>query len=150
MRNFRSLVLGLVLVILYPLGWGEEHFWQCSTEISENVIAAIDGKPESFRQQGTGDLLLRKGGKASFSLKWDVNAEQLHLIGDKWCTQCPLTLTCDDCSKGMSDEQNQIALPLTLDATNIIGRFVLAGKNYFFASVTPSRGTLEAGTCTKF
>ena len=139
----------LLLAIAVP-SWAEDHFWQCTSNISQTVIAAVDGKRESFRQQGSGDLLLRTGGKESFSLKGDVDAEQLHLIGDRWCDQCPLTLTCDSCVKGVQDEQNQISLPITLDATVSIGRFVLSGKNYFYASATPSSGTLEAGTCTKF
>ena len=139
----------LLLAFAFP-SWAEDDVWYCVEEHRQGVVSLIDGKKETPSQWGTGDLVAKEYSKGRFTLKWDMESNQILLSGESWCVvkQCPYALECEDCMKERKREDYYF--PLKLNAVDRISRFALQGKNYFYAHVVGDSVRLAAGTCTKF
>lgn len=75
MRNFRSLVLGLLLVSLSPLGWGEDVYY-CVEE------HRVELEPVFSDWSAAYEVKLRK--KRKFTLKYEADANRLAIKGRDW------------------------------------------------------------------
>ena len=75
MRNFRSLVLGLLLVSMSPLGWGEDVYY-CVEE------HRVELEPVFSDWSAAYEVKLRK--KRKFTLKYEADANRLAIKGRDW------------------------------------------------------------------
>jgi hypothetical protein len=129
MRNFRSLVLGLVLVILSRLGWGEDVYY-CVEEHS------VDLKPAD-----SGDRYELKTYKPeTFTFKYEADSQKLAIKGRNWGGDDLYYMDCVACL-------TQLSSFTAKTSTNMFrlreGRFNLAAAYSFKAE-------MRTGTCTKF
>jgi len=73
MRSFRRLVLGLLLLILSPLGWGEDVYYCVEEHILE--LAPTD----------SGDAYeLKRYKPETFTLKYEADTNRLAIKGRMW------------------------------------------------------------------
>lgn len=135
MRNFRSLLLGLLLVILYPLGWGEDVYY-CVEELSYAI--SDSGSSGSYK--------LRNVTLGKFTLKYEPDLDRLAIKGDGYAGEGIWHMQCRACA------------PWTpyFEAVNAPYRLVLEGDRFFYAGawsfseVGSSGSEMKTGTCTKF
>ena len=131
MRNIRSLVLGLVLVILSPLGWGEDIYY-CKVERSAE-LAYKDGELQ-FKDFYYGP---------TFGLKLDLDELRISVkfegFDEPHEGKITKTMSWNNGSKSVEGNAN-------------VYNFVLSDdKNFYMTSASGSSGaTMRAGTCTKF
>lgn len=126
MRNFRSLVLGLVLVILSPLGWGEDVYY-CVGEHKVGLTPTDSGDAyEVVTYTGT-----------KFTFKYEAAENRLAVSG--WGEE----LYYLDCGPCLADRGTFQATDGLVVFSLIEGRFTSVGGYYFYA-------TMGTGTCTKF
>ena len=126
MRNLRPLVLGLVLVILSPLGWGEDVYY------------CVEEHNLSLEPTGSGDAYeLKRYKPTKFTFKYEAAENRLAVSG--WGEEL-YYLDCRHCLAGIgmfhaSDGIVVFALRQ--------GRFNSVGSYY-------SSVDAETGTCSKF
>lgn len=126
MRNFRRLVLGLVLVILSPLGWGEDVYY-CVEEHSAELAPTDSGDAyELKRYKGT-----------KFTFKHEAAGNRLAVSG--WGNEL-YYLDCRHCypTSGVFHASDGLVVFALRE-----GRFNSAGAYY-------SSADAGSGTCTKF
>ena len=155
MRNFRSLVLGLVLVSLAGVSWGEEDLvFYCVEEYDMSVQSIVNGKYEyisGWSAVGTGELRSVPKSLGRFQFKWDGKREgEIAITGDDWTgpEESSYVLKCDACWS--SYQHDGTTYPMQLMASNNIANFNLTRKNFFYADASRDSASLRAGTCTKF
>jgi len=130
MSNFRSLVLGLVLLSLSPLGWGEDVYY-CVEEHS------IKLKPTD-----SGDTYeLTRYTPEKFTFKYEADARRLAIKGRTWAGDDPYYLDCYYCNG---------ATPHMFHASTNSGNFLFEGDRFNFSQTGFSQITATTGTCTKF
>jgi len=126
MRNFRSLVLGLVLVILSPLGWGEDVYY-C---VEEHNVA--------LRPTDSGDAYeLKRFKEEKFTFKYEAGENRLAVSG--WGEE----LYYLDCRHCIADIDRFHATDGLVVFALSEGRFNSVGGYY-------SSADAGSGTCTKF
>ena len=129
MRSFRSLVLGLVSMILSPLGWGEDVYY-CVEEHRAELAPTDSG--DAY------ELTRRK--KEPFTFKYEADANRLAVKGRMWGGDELFYLDCEACYPeidGFNARDGSILFLLDN------GRFIYTGASFTAAAMT-------TGTCTKF
>ena len=127
MRNFRRLVLGVVLVILSPLGWGEDVYY-CVEEHSVELGPTDPGNAYELSQYKP----------ETFTFKYEADSNRLAFKGRTWGGDKLYYLDCLTCAGGAFSAGDGFA---SFNMSN--GRFNYAGAYYFLAA-------MKTGTCTKF
>jgi len=129
MRNIRSLVLGLVLVSLSPLGWGEDVYY-CVEEHQLGLAPSDSGDAYEVKRYNPDP----------FTFKYEADANRLAIKGRGWGGDELYYLDCEQC------------LPVSayFDAVNSVGRFSMKDSRFFFASASFTSAHMLTGTCTKF
>ena len=129
MRNFRSLVLGLVLVILSPLSWGEDVYY-CVEE--QRVGIAATGSGDAYE--------LNQYVEEKFTLKYEISQSRLAIKGKAFGGDENFYMDCDYCSgrKPVFHGKTEYA------------HFLLNGGRFFFTSAGFDSARMTTGTCTKF
>lgn len=128
MRNIRRLVLGLVLVILSPLGWGEE-VWYCVEE--HNVALEPTDSGDAYE--------LNRYTPGKFTFKFEADANRLAVKGKTWAGGDLFYMDCVLCS----------GVTQTFRAKTKFADFVLNGGRFNYA-LTGLSVNAKTGTCTKF
>ena len=127
MRSFRSLVLGLVLVILSPLGWGEDVYY-CVGEHSVELAPTDSG--DAYE--------LNRYKPEPFTFKYEADADRLAVSGwGKNLYYLDCRLVCD-ASTGMFQAGDRHV------------SFSLKDGRFNFAASYFSSADAKTGTCTKF
>ena len=129
MRNFRRLALGLVLVILSPLGWGEDVYY-CVEEHRAALEATDSG----------GVYELKQYKPETFTLKYEADSNSLAIKGRTWGGDELFYLECEMCTPPTA----------YFDAVTTIGRFSMNDGRFFYSRVTFEDAKMMTGTCTKF
>ena len=129
MRNIRSLVLGLVLVSLSPLGWGEDVYY-CIEEHNVDLAPTDSGDAYELKRYKT----------EPFTFKYEPDAKRLAIKGRNWGGEDFYYMDCEQC----------LLVTAYFDAVNSIGRFSMKDSRFFYASASFSRSNMATGTCTKF
>ena len=136
MRNIRSLVLGLVLVSLAGVSWGEEDVWYCVQEhrvglepVFADWLAPYEVKPLKKRK---------------FTLKYEADANRLAIKGRQFAGDGNSYMECTACSPGGAYEALDTILRFhMLTDGEPEGRFI-------FTKNALGTGEMSTGTCTKF
>ena len=127
MRNLRPLVLGLLLVILSPLGWGEDVYY-C---VEEHVIELAPTGPGVAYE-------MKRYIPAKFTFKYEADADRLAVSGwGKNLYHLDCRLVCD-ASTGMFQAGDRHV------------SFSLKDGRFNFAASYFSSADAKTGTCTKF
>lgn len=128
MRNFRPLVLVLVLVILSPLGWGEDVYY-CVVEHRVELEPTESGNAyELNRYKGN-----------TFTLKYEADSNRLAFKGKAWAGDELLYLDCHICyANGF------------FNAGGIASKFMMSDGRFNYAGAFYSSAIMKTGTCTKF
>lgn len=128
MRNFRRLALGLVLVILSPLGWGEDVYY-CVEEHSVELEPTESGNAYELTQYKP----------ETFTFKYEADSNRLAIKGRTWGGDELYYLDCRVCSGGayFSTGDGHASFKMSN------GRFNYASAYHFSAG-------MKTGTCTKF
>ena len=132
MRNFRSLVLGLLLVSLSPLGWGEDVYY-CVEE------HRVELEPVFSDWSAAYEVKLRK--KRKFTLKYEADANRLAIKGRTWAGDDLFYMDCDYCSG---------TAPPMFHAKSEYAHFLFMGDRFNYSQTTFSLVHARTGTCTKF
>jgi hypothetical protein len=136
MRNFRRLVLALVLVSLAGVSWGEENVWYCVEEASQGFRFDEDGRVE--KSNFTED---------KFTFKHIAESHQIAIAGGAFAGDGKtVKLACSACYPSTTESLIAAYSPVVHDTVFSLkdGKFVYAIMGYGRAIVT------GAGTCTKF
>ena len=129
MRNFRRLVLGLMLVILSPLSWGEDVYY-CVEEIS------VDLEPTD-----SGDTYeLKRYTPEKFTFKYEADTNRLAIKGRTWGGDELFYVGCRDCFANSG----------TFWAGDQDNSFVLRNGRFNYAAAYSRAARMKTGTCTKF
>ncbi len=129
MRNIRSLVLGLLLVILSPLGWGEDVYY-C---VEEHSIA--------LKPTDSGDTYeLLRYTPEKFTFKYEAGENRLAIKGRMWAGEELYYMDCDYCSG---------AAPM-FHAKTEYANFLFNGDRFNYSQTAYSLVSARTGTCTKF
>lgn len=126
MRSFRRLVLGLVLVILSPLSWGEDVYY-CVEELSYHIKD----------KNSDGAFRLQRYQEAKFTFKYEADLNKLVFRGS---TYEALNLECVTCIPTQS----------FFRADGFVYKFVLDDGRFFVAGAGTDAAEMQTGTCTKF
>ena len=129
MRNFRSLVLGLVLVSLCPLGWGEDVYY-CVEEIYVELAPTDSG--DTYE--------LKRYTPEKFTFKYEADTNRLAIKGRTWGGDELFYLDCEACYA-----QFKTFMARTGDTT-----FKLKEGRFNVASAFTFKSGMKTGTCTKF
>ena len=86
MRNFRPLVLVLVLVILSPLGWGEDVYY-----------CVVEHRVELEPTESGNAYELNRYKPETFTLKYEADSNRLAFKGKAWGGDELLYLDCPIC-----------------------------------------------------
>ena len=130
MRNIRRLVLGLLLVSLSPLGWGEDVYY-CVEEHSVKLNPTDSGD--------TYELLRYTPEK--FTFKYEADAYRLAIKGRTWAGDDLFYMDCDYCGGTGS--------PM-FHAKSDYAHFLFMGDRFNYSQTAFSSVTARTGTCTKF
>ena len=135
MRNFRRLVLGLVLVILSPLGWGEDVYY-CVEEASRGLSFDEDGRVE--KQNYTED---------KFTFKHIAESNQIAIAGGALAgDKKTVKLACSACYPSITEPLIAAYYPVVHSTV-----FSLKGGEFVYAIMGYGKSVVTgAGTCTKF
>ena len=161
MRSFRSLVLGLVLVILSPLGWGEDVYY-CVEEQHLGLRADTKnsaGFPDEIPLGGTFQV---KHPTKRFTLKFDP----IYGRGKYGSKGRPVLI-----ASGGHFTDTVVNAPIVFESRwgdtmspthpkdtphfiseeGVYGTFnFINGTHFFFSSSTTTSARISSGTCTKF
>jgi hypothetical protein len=129
MRNFRPLVLGLVLVILSPLGWGEDVYY-CVEEHSATLEPTESGNAYELTQYKP----------ETFTFKYEADSYRLAFKGRTWGGDELMYMQCEQCTPPTA----------YFDAVNNTGRFSMKDGRFFYSLASFRRASMQTGTCTKF
>ena len=135
MCNFRPLVLGLVLVILSPLGWGED-VWYCVEEASQGLRFDEDGRVEK------GNFTEDK-----FTFKHIAESDQIAIAGGPFAGDGQtVKLACSACYPSITEPLIAAYYPVVHSTV-----FSLKGGEFVYAIMGYGKSVVTgAGTCTKF
>jgi hypothetical protein len=128
MRIFRSLVLGLVLVILSPLGWGEDVYY-CVVEHTVELEPTESGNAYE----------LNRYKPEPFTFKYEADSSRLAFKGRAWAGDELYYLVCRYCTADGFFDAGDGSIVFKMNN----GRFNYAAAYY------PS-ANMKTGTCTKF
>jgi len=129
MRNFRSLVLGVVLVILSPLGWGEDVYY-CVEEHSVELAPTDSG--DAYE--------LNRYKPETFTFKYEPDANRLAIKGRTWGGDELFYVVCRDCFANTG----------SFWAGDQDSSFVLRNGRFNYAAAYSRATRMKTGTCTKF
>ena len=129
MRNIRSLVLGLLLVILSPLSWGEDVYY-CVEEHWLGLAPSDSG--DAYE--------LARYKPRTFTFKYEPDANRLAIKGRNWGRDELYYVDCELC----------LPVDAYFDAVNPVGRFSMKDSRFFYASASFTSANMLTGTCTKF
>lgn len=137
MRNSRRLVLGLVLMILSPLSWGEDVYY--CVVANSHWISEVNGEPSSLAEDETLDKM---------TVKYDEDAGEILVKSEQYANKdgTPFRFACTDCRR-VGDKHKLIGI---MQFAEQLDTFALSGSNFYQAGITGKQAYAEAGTCTKF
>ena len=130
MRNFRSLVLGLVLVSLSPLGWGEDVYY-CVEEHDVDLAPTDSGDAYELKRYKT----------KPFTFKYEADANRLAIKGEGWA---------GDELYYLDVEYYSGTEPIMLHAKGEYSHFLMKGGRFNYSVTGFIIANTTTGTCTKF
>ena len=136
MRNFRPLVLGLVLVSLAGVSWGEENVWYCVEEASQGLRFDDNGHVEK------GNFTEDK-----FTLKHIAESNQIAIAGGAFSDDGKtIKFACSACYSSAAEPLIVAYNPVMHDTI-----FSLKDRQFLYAIMGYGKSVIAgAGTCTKF
>ena len=136
MRNLRPLVLGLVLVSLAGVSWGEEDVWYCVEEASQGLRFDENGRVEK------GNFTEDK-----FTFKHIAESNQIAIAGGAFSDDGKtIKLACSACYSLAAEPFIVAYNPVMHDTT-----FSLKDRQFLYAIIGYGKAVMTgAGTCTKF
>ena len=129
MRSFRRLVLGLLLVILSTLGWGEDVYY-CVEEHSAELAPTDSG--DAYE--------LNRYKPEPFTFKYEADENRLAIKGRLWGGDELFYLDCGSCFASLG----------RFWAGDSSDTFVLYDGRFNFAAAYYFNAEMRTGTCTKF
>ena len=129
MRNLKHIVLVLVLVILSPLGWGEDVYY-----CVEEHRAALEANDSG------GVYELKRYKPETFTFKYEADSNRLAFKGRIFGGDELMYMQCEQCTPPTA----------YFDAVDNIGRFSMKDGRFFHSLASFRRASMQTGTCTKF